>query len=292
MKILVTGWNGINKSFIPKAVAEHLKSLGHEVDGWEYDEFWEEQDVFYGWTWDDNLKRMVNTVPGNLRKEPRPFNSYDLIIHLGGISSTEERDVEKVMKQNFDFSLHLLNYCQKYKIPLHYASSASVYGQTQHFQENGSCSPQSPYAWSKYMFDRIVQKYGHTFTSPVIGFRYFNVYGFVGEKHKGNQASVMYKWSNPGNAGAGGAYMTLFEKSNEYCRDFIHVKDVCEIHEKMLEVDYTGIVNVGTGEAISFLDIANKYAEYLHGTIEFIPMPENIKPQYQKYTCADITKLK
>jgi ADP-L-glycero-D-manno-heptose 6-epimerase len=287
MKILVTGWNGRNRSFIPKQVASHLIAAGHEVDGWEWDEYWEEIGL-YAWTYDEDSKTYIHAVPDSVRTSPKPFSDYDLIIHLGANSSTTENGVEKVLKQNFDFSLYLLNYCQKHKIPLHYASSASVYGNTTHFQEEGSCSPKSPYAWSKYMFDRIVQKYGNTFSTPVIGFRYFNVYGFMGEEHKGEQSSVVYKWYK---SLIRNAPILSFDGYDDCKRDFVYIKDICKVHEKMLDVNYTGIVNVGSGTARSFSDVISKFEERFPVQRDLIDIPDNIKQHYQKYTCSDNTTL-
>ena len=85
------------------------------------------------------------------------FRDLDWCIHLGAISSTAETDVEKVMRQNYDFSCKILDACQQHGVNLQYASSASVYGLNQDFRESAAKNPQSPYAWSKYLFDRCVE---------------------------------------------------------------------------------------------------------------------------------------
>ena len=64
------------------------------------------------------------------------------------------------------------------------------------------------------------------------------------------------------------------------------------MHEKMLDVDQSGIWNIGSGVATSFLQVAQVIANKYGAKIEEIPMPDNIKAQYQKYTCADTDKLK
>jgi ADP-L-glycero-D-manno-heptose 6-epimerase len=294
MKILVTGWNERNKSFIPKAVATHLLNCGHEVDGYVWDEDWSESDeTLYGWSIDPDLgKSTSQTIYRDIyrRNFEHPLSYYDLVIHLGGLSSTTEENVEKVMRHNFDFSLWLLNKCQQHQIPLHYASSASVYGNLIHFQEEGEMRPLNAYAFSKYMFDRIVIKYANTFKSPVIGFRYFNVYGNIQqERHKENQMSVFSKWYDQARMQN---YIELFEETAQCRRDFINIKDVCNIHEKMLNVDYKGVVNIGTGSATSYGEIVNLFSEFIGVEAHEIPFPNKIKNQYQKLTEADITTLK
>jgi ADP-L-glycero-D-manno-heptose 6-epimerase len=286
MKILVTGWNGRNRrSFIPAQVATYLKSKGHEVDGWMWDENYE-KDGISGWTYHPRKKQYLHQ-PYTSHEFYSPITKYDLIIHLGAISSTTEKDVEVVMKQNYDFTLWLINQCQYHKIPLQYASSASVYGNTKHFIEEGKCDPKTPYAWSKYLIDRIVQKHGSNFTSPVVGFRYFNVYGGY-EQHKGSQASIFQKLED---CYYSGETFNIFEGSENYKRDFVFVGDIGKVHEQMIGSDFTGILNVGTGTARSFSDIVNTFQEYGDVHVEEIEMPKELKSHYQEYTCADLTEL-
>jgi ADP-L-glycero-D-manno-heptose 6-epimerase len=83
----------------------------------------------------------------------------------------------------------------------------------------------------------------------------------------------------------------VFEDSNNYLRDFVCVDDICKLHEKMFDVAQSGIFNVGTGMPTSFETVAQTIANKHGAAIEYIPIPENIKSQYQKYTCADLTNL-
>lgn len=254
MRILVTGHEG----FIGKNVASYLQQQGHEVEGWEWQE---------------------GIIPST--------EDYDWCIHLGAISSTTYTDVDQILEQNFEFSVRLAQICESFGTNFQYASSASVYGPTDHFTEDGPLLPQSPYAWSKYMFDRFVNQYLDEFKIKIQGFRYFNVYG-EGEEHKGAQASPYTKFSNQ--AGEDGL-ITLFEDSDKYLRDFVCVDDICKLHEKMFDVDKSGIFNVGTGNPVSFQTVAETIASRHGASIQYIPIPENIKSQYQKYTCANLTNL-
>ena len=81
------------------------------------------------------------------------------------------------------------------------------------------------------------------------------------------------------------------KNSDSYKRDFVCVKDVCDVHIKMLESNKSGIYNVGTSNPISFEDVANIISEKYTAKIKYIDMPPEIEKQYQKYTCADLTKL-
>ena len=254
MRILVTG----HKGFIGSNLALYLQAQGHEVEGWDY---------------------VANTIP-----DP---SKYDWVFHIGANSSTTETDVDFIMEQNFEHSMRLLQACDMMGTNFQYASSASVYGPTTHFTENGPLQPKSPYAWTKYLFDRFVNQHIHEFQILVQGFRYFNVYG-PGEDHKGDQASPYTKFAYQAKDNG---VIKLFEDSNNYLRDFVCVDDICKLHEKMFDVDQSGIFNVGTGRPVSFETVAQSIVNKHGGDIEYIPMPENIKTQYQKYTCADLTNL-
>jgi len=210
---------------------------------------------------------------------------YDWVIHLGAISSTTEQNVDKIILQNYEFSQWLFNECNKKKVNFQYASSASVYGDNTSFKEEELKQPRSPYAWSKYLFDRWVMKQVKNVT--VQGFRYFNVYG-PHEDHKGNQASPYTKFTKQAKHEG---VIKLFKGSDNFKRDFVCVSDVCLLHKKMLEIDTSGIFNVGTGSAVSFETVGRVIAKKYGADIEYIPMPENIKTQYQAYTCANLDKL-
>jgi len=252
MKILITGYRG----FIGQNMVKALES-DHELSLYE---------------WGD---------------EPPEFEELDWCIHLGAISSTTERDVEKVMRQNHDFSCMLLMACQINKVNLQYSSSASVYGLNTDFREDAPLSPMSPYAWSKYLFDRHVtsQRFDGI---HVQGFRYFNVHGPC-EDHKGSQSSPQHTFTKQAETTG---VIKLFEGSENYKRDFIPVQEVINIHKKFLSVPESGIWNAGTGHATSFETVGRTIAEKTGARIEYIPMPDNVKSQYQTYTCADTTKLR
>lgn len=250
MKILVTG----HKGFIGSNLYKKLKELNHDVTGFE---------------WGEEL----------------PTFNFDFVMHLGAISSTTERDVEKVMRQNYDFSVELLNKCEKYGIHFQYASSASVYGLNTQFNENSPVDPKTPYAWSKYMFERYAQS--KTWPIRVQGFRYFNVYG-SGEDHKGSQASLYHKFKKQIK---NDNKIHLFYGSGEYFRDFVPVEQVVETHVKFLEVKESGIWNLGTGKTKSFLDVAKEMSNE-NTEIHYFEMPEELKSSYQVYTCADTTKIR
>jgi len=247
MRILVTG----HKGFIGQNISKYLIQQGHEIEGWEW---------------------IPNTVP-----DP---SSYDWVVHLGAITDTTCKDVEQIMEQNLEFSLRLLQVCDMTGTNFQYASSASVYGDLKTFNEEGPFYPMNPYAWSKYLFDRFVDQHIDGFTIKVQGFRFFNVYGNH-EEHKGNMASVFHKFIKQARTTQN---IQVFENSENYSRDFICVDDVCDIMSKFMDKDVMGVFNLGTGSATSFAEVAKYIARVYNSSIQEIPMPDNLKAQYQKFT--------
>lgn len=250
MKILVTG----HKGFIGSNMYKRLENMGHKVTGFEWGERF-------------------------------PGYDHDLVMHFGAISSTTEKDVDKVMRQNYDFSVWLIETCNTYGMDLQYSSSASVYGLNREFKEDSPVDPRTPYAWSKYMFERYAMK--KEWSIKVQGFRYFNVYG-PGEEHKGDQASPYHKFQKQVKENN---KIQLFTGSGTMYRDFVPVEYVLDTHIKFMEVEESGIWNVGTGKAKSFLDVANE-VKYDTTELIFSDMPENLRSSYQSYTCSDNTKIR
>lgn len=207
----------------------------------------------------------------------------DWVIHIGGISSTTERDIDKILTQNYDFSRQIFNSCKTYGVNLQYASSASVYGMGQDFRETAPPDPRTPYAWSKYLMERY--HLSHQGGNIVQGFRYFNVYGPEGEEHKGNQASPFMQFKKQYQETG---RVKLFENSDDYLRDFIHISKLIDIQLQFLETNQSGVFNVGSGIAQSFKDVALTICS--ESEIDYIPMPDILKDSYQRYTCADMSK--
>ncbi|MDP8162566.1 ADP-glyceromanno-heptose 6-epimerase [Pasteurella skyensis] len=219
------------------------------------------------------------------------FDHIDAIFHEGACSATTEWDGKYMMHNNYEYSKELLHYCLDRDIPFFYASSAATYGgRTDNFIEKREFeSPLNVYGYSKFLFDEYVRKLLPEATSPVCGFKYFNVYG-PREQHKGSMASVAFhlntqiqKGENP----------KLFAGSETFLRDFVYVEDVADVNIWAWQNNISGIYNLGTGNAESFQEVANAVINFHQkGEIETIPFPEHLKSRYQAYTQADITALR
>jgi ADP-L-glycero-D-manno-heptose 6-epimerase len=238
-------------------------------------------------------------------------NGVDAVLHQGACSDTMESDGRYMMDNNYRYSLSLLDFCSEEDIPLIYASSAAVYGGNSTFTEGPEHeAPLNVYGYSKYLFDQVVRRRLLEAHSPIVGLRYFNVYG-PNEGHKGRMASVAWHFFNQFRDNG---RVKLFEGSGgfengEQRRDFVSVEDVIKVNLEFLEHDLdSGIFNVGTGQASTFNDVACATVNacrqakgegplslremQANGLVDYIAFPEALKGKYQSYTQADMRNLR
>lgn len=224
------------------------------------------------------------------------LGTLDAVLHQGACADTTERDGRRMMRLNFESSKRVARLCLRRAIPMIYASSASVYGRGRRFVEDPAAErPLNVYGYSKQLFDDWVRRALPTARSPLVGLRYFNVYG-PREAHKGAMASVAMHLHRQLVAGG---KVRLFEGCDgfgdgEQRRDFVHVADVCDVALWFLaHPERSGIFNVGTGQSRSFLDVARAViAFHGRGELTFVPFPESLRGAYQSFTEADLTGLR
>lgn len=244
-----------HKGFIGQNMVERLSASGHEVVGYEWGD-WE--------------------IPLDV----------DRVIHLGAISSTTYDDVRQLLIQNVYFTEDLVKRCVEKGIPIQIASSASVYGiDNNTFCETDVPAPRNYYAWSKLMMEGVLEK---NWGIPIQVFRYFNVYG-PKEDHKGLMASPYHQFTVQAKTTG---VINLFEHSNRYSRDFIHVDKIIDYHCRFFDVPASGVWNLGMGEVKTFEEVAVGIAKEYNADIRYVPMPKKLKSSYQTYTCANMTKTK
>jgi ADP-L-glycero-D-manno-heptose 6-epimerase len=227
--------------------------------------------------------------------------ALDAVYHLGARTDTTEFDYGIHEKLNLDYSKKVWAYCTQNRIDLLYASSAATYGDgSKGYADSHTLvdelQPLNPYGISKNEFDKWAIRQVDQ-PPQWYGMKFFNVYG-PNEYHKGRMASVIYH-----------AYLQIRDRGRvdlfrshhpdfrdgEQLRDFIYVKDVVEVCSWIMNAKpASGIYNLGTGMARSFLDLARAtFAGMdLKPDIRFIDMPPDIRDKYQYFTEADMKKLR
>lgn len=233
-----------------------------------------------------------------LEKQSKPIEAF---IHLGARTDTTEKDWSIFERLNLSYSQKVWTWCAEQGIPLIYASSAATYGDgnlgfNDDHEPLSTLSPLNPYGRSKHEFDLWVMA---QVQSPPwwTGLKFFNVYG-PNEYHKGRMASVVFHAYHQICKTSG---LRLFRshrsdiQDGHQSRDFIYVKDLMQIIDFLLDRQpESGIYNVGTGQARTFLDLARALfdAMGLPHAIQFIDTPIDIRDTYQYFTQANMEKLR
>jgi ADP-L-glycero-D-manno-heptose 6-epimerase len=206
------------------------------------------------------------------------------------------------MENNFNFTKRLARWSLDDNRRFVYASSAATYGDGSLGMEDGfehleSLRPLNMYGYSKHIFDLHAKREGwFERQDGVVGLKYFNVFG-PNEDHKGEMRSVVHK-----------AYaqirdekkVRLFKshhpdyRDGEQRRDFVYVKDAVNMTLHLARSGRSGLFNVGTGKASTWIDLVTPIfnALSIQPEIEFIEMPEALKGKYQYYTCANTNRLR
>lgn len=262
---------------------------------------------------DQGKWRNLASHPPHLLVPPNELTAFlaeakgvEAVIHMGAISETTARDGDLVWQSNVTLSQQLWRWCAEQKVPFLYASSAATYGAADRpdlfvdgLRSIEGLQPLNLYGWSKQAFDLWVKRTveaGEPTPPQWAGLKFFNVYG-PNEYHKGRMISVIkVKYDE---LMAGGP-VRLFQSDRpdiadgQQKRDFIWVGDVVNVLLWLLEhPSVSGLFNCGTGQARTYEALARAVcaAAGRPAEIDYIPMPESLKGQYQSFTQADMSAL-
>ncbi|MBB5021185.1 ADP-glyceromanno-heptose 6-epimerase [Desulfurispira natronophila] len=282
MRYLVTGAAG----FIGSNLAFALLNQGHEVialDNFSSGHF-KNLIGFTGMVATIDISRVEQLA------ELENFGPLDGIFHQAAITDTTILDQALMMRANNDAFRHLLEWAAEQSVPVVYASSAGVYGNSSapNRVEEGLV-PENIYGYSKYAMDMTAKSFmADQPQQRIVGLRYFNVYG-PGESFKGHAASMVFQLYHQLKAGK---QPRLF-KYGKQMRDFVYVDDVVQANLKAMhsECPVSGIYNVGSGQARTFNDMIEIISRELkiECQVEYIDNPYSF---YQNHTEADIDQTR
>lgn|SRR3989338_8567352 len=273
MTLLVTGAAG----FVGSRLALRLEREGHDVT------------VVDRSSNTQNLRDFRGRVLHADISDASFWNALDLeagcIFHEAACTDTTVMDEAFMNRHNVAAFLTLLQWAEKKRADVIYASSAAVYGAAPSPQRVGTAEqPLNAYGRSKLMMDKEVRRRIKTSPIKIIGLRYFNVYG-PGEGHKQHMASMIYRLAVQMRRGERPRIFT----DGEQRRDQIYVDDVVAANILAMNApkERSGIYNVGTGKPVSFNQIIRELNAVL-GT-DLVPSYfENPYSFYQDHTEADI----
>jgi ADP-L-glycero-D-manno-heptose 6-epimerase len=291
--IVITGAAG----FIGSCILRKLNDAGR-TDLMLVDDFSREDKIvnYETKSFDQKMERMQ--FPAWLEVNA---DKVSFIYHMGARTDTTEKDTAIFDELNLNYTKALWNTCTKHNIPFVYASSAATYGIGDLGYDDRhdiveKLHPLNPYGDSKNDFDIWALKQQKT-PPQWVGLKFFNVYG-PNEYHKGRMASVIFQTLNQINSTGA---MKLFRshrpdfENGHQSRDFVYIKDVVDVcYFFYNNRNHSGLFNLGTGKARTFLDLAKNtfYAMGLEPKISFIDTPEDIRDTYQYFTEANMLKLK
>ena len=227
-------------------------------------------------------------------------NKIDSIFHMGACTSTTEKDIYKLLDENFLYTVDLARFALKNKTRFIYASSAATYGDgslgfSDDEQKMESLHPLNFYGWSKQYFDIWAKRQG--LLEGIAGLKYFNVYG-PNEYHKGDMRSFVIKAyeqiKETGKVRLFKSYRKEYKDGGQK-RDFIYLKDAVDMTLFFYDnKKINGIFNIGTGTAHTWNELVGAVFGALERdpVIEYIDMPLELREQYQYFTRADMDKIK
>ena len=233
------------------------------------------------------------------RLDAGSLGTFDLVLHMGACSATTEQDGSYLVRNNYEFSKDLCTWALQHGASVVYASSAATYGDGQAGMDDDPASmerlrPLNMYGYSKLLLDRWVRD--QELLSRVAGLRFFNVFG-PNEAHKGDMRSVVHKaCAQIRQEGR----VQLFRshhpdyRDGEQRRDFVYVKDIVDMTLHVAAHRATGLFNLGSGTAHTWLDLVRPIFAALQvpEQIDFVDMPEVLRGTYQYHTQADIARLR
>jgi len=277
MKVLVTGGAG----YIGSHTVKLLNEKGYDVVVFDnlsrgHIESLERTTAF------ENIDLLNHT---ELKKLIAKY-SIDAVIHFAAFAyvgeSFEKPDLYYV--NNVAGSLNLLNALKESRIKKFvFSSSCSVYGNAEKIpiSENQKENPINPYAKTKYIIEKMLEDFDHSFNMKFVSLRYFNAAGAdfsgsIGESHNPETHLIpLVLQTALGKRDKIAIFGDDYETQDGTCiRDFIHVNDLAEAHIKALEyLEENGcsdIINLGTGKGYSVKEIIEIVEEIIQVNVNVV----------------------
>ena len=277
-KILITGAKG----FLGSNVCKYFKQKGYTTYGIGHGGLSVEESQEIGL---DYWKKDDISITSILE-----FNqTFDVIVHCGGSGSvgfSVEHPYDD-FKKTVDGTLEVLEYMRLCNPNAHliYPSSPAVQGECEDkpIKEDYIGKPASPYGYHKKIAEDLCQSYFEKYGLKISIIRLFSVYGQGLKKqllwdayHKIQQANKE----------------VIFWGTGNETRDFIHIKDVLEIIEKIIcKEDRFIIINGGTGIKYTIKDVVMMVRDLVNKNVE-IKFNNKVNIGNPIYYCADTKKLK
>lgn len=275
MRVLVTGGAG----FIGSNLLSRFTADGHATVA---------VDDFSSGHWTNLIDFTGDVVTSDVAVEPArlaALEPFDVIFHQASITDTTVMDQRKMMHNNVEGFRNLLDAAVRWGSRVVWASSAATYGRgPSPMKESDPARPLNVYGYSKLAMERLAERYAPRLKQPIVGLRYFNVYG-AGENHKGKFASMIGQLARQMRAGK----RPRIFYDGEQKRDFVYIDDVISANLAAMNAKASGVFNVGSGAAGTF----NRVVEELNRVLKTDLQPDYFENPYsffQTWTEADLAR--
>jgi len=285
-KTLVTGGAG----FVGSHIVDRLLSEGFEVTVIDNLYAGRLENIAHYQTKEDF--HFIQGDVWNFELVKRVMKDVDVVFHEAALVSVT-RSVENPVltnEVNVTGTLTLLQACLDSSVGRFiYASSSSVYGETETLPKHEGLTPQpiSPYAVSKLAAESYVKVFHEVYGLETMCLRYFNVYG--ARQTYGPYSGVITIFMNR----LLSDQPPIIYGDGEQTRDFTNVQDVVDAN--MLALTNKSAVgevfNIATGVATTINQLAKVLRE-ITGKLDLKPVYTNPRFGDIRHSFADISKAK
>ena len=208
----------------------------------------------------ENLYQVIDKiefVKGDIRNYDdmeEKFQNIDGIFHQAALTVVQDSFdyTQEYHDVNVKGTENIFKLANKYNVKVVYASSSSVYGHKDimPIKENSIREPINPYGQTKLDDEQLYEKYSKMGTS-IIGLRYFNIFG---EGQTLEYAGVITKFLDRIRE----RKSPIIFGDGSQIRDFIFVQDIVMANLLAMTSNVTNsLLNIGTGNALTILELAN-----------------------------------
>lgn len=251
MKVLVTGGAG----YLGSVIVPKLLEKGHEVS--VLDNF------LYGKESLQHVLDKITVFEGDVRNMTtvvKAINSADVVIHLASIVGDQASDLDSrtTIEINYLSTKNIAELCKMYEKKLIFASTCSVYGDSQKEmmnEDDETIEPVSLYGETKLKSENALKEIGSNYAILRLG----TLFGFSNRMRFDLVINLFVaKAMNK-------EKITVF--GGDQFRPFLHISDAADAFIKAVEDDWKGIINV-SWKNYKLIDVANELKEKLNVEVE------------------------
>lgn len=275
MRVFVTGGAG----YIGSACSEYLLDRGYEVTVFD--------DLITGHI--EAVDPRAKFIKANLSDRENLIKvvkegKYDAVMHFAAFSLVGEsmKNPSKYFNNNLANAINLADAAVQGGVKTFvFSSTAATFGEPKEvpIKEDAPQLPINPYGESKLCFEKVLNWYSKIYGLKYAALRYFNAAGATGkygEDHNPETHLIpILLQVAQGKREKAMLFGDDYDTPDGTCiRDYIHILDLAQAHEKALFAPKSGHYNLGTGSGLSvkqILDTARKVTGH--------PIPAEVVPR-------------